>query len=85
MSSAPVPHRANAPFLIAGYKRWETQKRLAVFYLVSQCISGFSGALGYGLSLIPKNGVLKTWRWIFLVSCTLAIKHCYSSLRRKLN
>ncbi|KAJ9105374.1 hypothetical protein QFC21_001743 [Naganishia friedmannii] len=55
-------------FLISTwYTRWETQKRLATFYLLSMAISGFSNIICYGFALVPKAGILHTWRWIFFL------------------
>ncbi|KAI5450461.1 hypothetical protein NCC49_003083 [Naganishia albida] len=61
-------------FLISTwYTRWETQKRLAFFYLLSMAISGFSNIICYGFSLIKPSGPLNTWRWIFFLFGVITI------------
>ncbi|KDE08198.1 hypothetical protein MVLG_01677 [Microbotryum lychnidis-dioicae p1A1 Lamole] len=55
-------------FLIScWYTRYETQKRMAVFYLTSMVISGFSNILGYGISKLGGQHGIAAWRWIFIV------------------
>ncbi|KAL8276094.1 hypothetical protein RQP46_011509 [Phenoliferia psychrophenolica] len=49
------------------YKRYETQRRLAAFYGLSQLISGFSNIMGYGISLLKGRNGLAGWRWVFIV------------------
>ncbi|GAA6017222.1 hypothetical protein JCM10207_002575 [Rhodosporidiobolus poonsookiae] len=55
-------------FLISTwYTRFETQKRMAFFYLTSMVISGFSNIIGYGMSLMNGTHGLEGWRWIFIL------------------
>ncbi|KAI5476832.1 hypothetical protein MNV49_007128 [Pseudohyphozyma bogoriensis] len=55
-------------FLISTwYTRFETQKRMAFFYLTSMVISGFSNIIGYGFSKLDGTHGLEGWRWIFLI------------------
>ncbi|KAF9005279.1 MFS general substrate transporter [Hymenopellis radicata] len=55
-------------FLISTwYTRFETQKRMAVFYLTAMVVSGFSNIIGYGMSLLDGAHGLAGWRWIFII------------------
>lgn len=36
---------------------------MAVFYLTSMVISGFSNIIGYGMSLLNGQGGLLAWQW----------------------
>jgi len=55
-------------FLISTwYTRYETQSRMAIFYLTSMVISGFSNIIGYGMSTLAGTNGLAGWRWIFLL------------------
>ncbi|KAI5851530.1 major facilitator superfamily domain-containing protein [Morchella snyderi] len=49
------------------YVRYEVQKRLAAFYLISSMIGGFSSILAYGLMQMDGLGGLGGWRWIFII------------------
>ncbi|CAI6337172.1 unnamed protein product [Periconia digitata] len=59
------------------YKRFEVQKRLGGFYLVSVGIGGIANILAYGLMQMEGVGNLRGWRWIFIIegilTCLLAI------------
>ena len=48
------------------YVRYEVQKRLAAFYLVSVFVGGFSNILAYGLMQMEGVGGLRGWQWIFV-------------------
>ncbi|KAF9049870.1 major facilitator superfamily domain-containing protein [Panaeolus papilionaceus] len=55
------------------YKRHEVQKRLAVFYLVSIVLGGFSSILAYGLAQLNGKGGLGGWAWIFVIEGIVTI------------
>lgn len=46
--------------------RYEVQKRLAAFYLVSVFVGGFSNILAYGLMQMEGVGGQRGWQWIFV-------------------
>lgn len=61
-------------FLIScWYTRYQTQKRMAVFYLTSMVISGFSNIIGYGMSLLEGTHGIRGWRWIFILFGVITI------------
>jgi len=61
-------------FLIScWYTRYETQSRMAIFYLSSMVISGFSNIIGYGISLLDGSHGLEGWRWIFIIFGAITI------------
>ncbi|EAU83959.1 hypothetical protein CC1G_09841 [Coprinopsis cinerea okayama7 len=49
------------------YKRHEVQKRLAVFYLSSIVLGGFSSILAYGITFMKGLGGINGWAWIFIM------------------
>ncbi|CUS09223.1 unnamed protein product [Tuber aestivum] len=55
------------------YVRYEVQKRLAGFYLLSVFIGGFTSLLSYGL--MHMNGIqgLAGWRWILIIEGVLTV------------
>ncbi|KAL7276237.1 hypothetical protein RUND412_000773 [Rhizina undulata] len=59
------------------YIRYEVQKRLAGFYLISVLVGGFSSILAYGLMHMDGLGGLRGWRWIFIIegilTCMIAL------------
>ncbi|KAJ6587062.1 high-affinity nicotinic acid transporter [Mycena vulgaris] len=55
------------------YTRHEVQKRLAVFYLSSIVIGGFSGIIGYGITFLKGKGGLNSWNWIFICQGILTV------------
>ncbi|KAJ7924958.1 high-affinity nicotinic acid transporter [Mycena leptocephala] len=55
------------------YKRHEVQKRLALFYLSSIVIGGFSGIIGYAITFLKGKGGLNSWNWIFIIEGILTI------------
>ncbi|KAF7361774.1 putative transporter C11D3.18C [Mycena venus] len=55
------------------YKRHEVQKRLAVFYLASIVIAGFSGIFSYGITFLHGKGGLGAWNWIFIIEGILTL------------
>ncbi|KAF4598702.1 hypothetical protein EYR38_007110 [Pleurotus pulmonarius] len=55
------------------YTRYELQKRIAGFAVISLLASGFSPILAYSLSLLDGRGGLAGWSWIFLVEGLITI------------
>ncbi|KAF5354929.1 hypothetical protein D9756_005403 [Leucocoprinus leucothites] len=55
------------------YKRHEVQKRLAVFYLTSIVLGGFSSIFAYALTLLKGKGRLAGWEWIFIIEGLITI------------
>ncbi|CAA7267718.1 unnamed protein product [Cyclocybe aegerita] len=49
------------------YKRYEVQKRLAIFYLSSILVGSFSSLLAYGITFLKGKADLNGWQWIFLL------------------
>ncbi|KAJ7169057.1 major facilitator superfamily domain-containing protein [Mycena crocata] len=49
------------------YTRYEVQKRLAFFYLMSLTISGFSPILAYVFALLDGKRNIAGWSWIFII------------------
>ncbi|KAM0790156.1 hypothetical protein ACM66B_005475 [Microbotryomycetes sp. NB124-2] len=61
-------------FLIScWYTRFETQKRLALFYLFSMVIAGFSNIIGYAFSLLGGRHGIEAWRWVFIIFGAITI------------
>ena len=55
-------------FLVsAWYRKYEVQKRLAVYFLGSLFIQGFSNIFAYGLVQIGNYTTYKGWRWIYII------------------
>ncbi|CCX04326.1 major facilitator superfamily domain-containing protein [Pyronema domesticum] len=55
------------------YVRYEVQKRMAGFYLVSVLVGGFSAILAYGLMQMKGIGGLSGWRWIFIIEGIITV------------
>lgn len=59
------------------YVRYEIQKRMAAFYLISVVVGGFSNILAFGLMQLGGKAGLNGWSWIFiiegLITCLLGI------------
>lgn len=55
------------------YVRYEVQKRLAAFYLVSSMASGFAPLLASGLMQMDGLANFSGWRWIFIMEGILTI------------
>ena len=57
--------------------RFEVQKRMAGFYLMSVLVGGFSAILAYGLMQMSGTAGMLGWRWIFIIegiiTCLLAL------------
>ncbi|KAK3674356.1 hypothetical protein LTR78_005825 [Recurvomyces mirabilis] len=57
-----------ATFLLTlWYRRYEVQKRLAVFYTAASLSGAFSGLLAYGIGFMKGIAGLDGWNWIFLL------------------
>ncbi|KJR87772.1 Major Facilitator Superfamily protein [Sporothrix schenckii 1099-18] len=61
----------------AWYRRFEVQKRIAVFFSLASFLSSFANILAYGLTQIADEPEKHGWRWIFIIegciTCGLAI------------
>ncbi|TGZ81514.1 MFS general substrate transporter [Ascodesmis nigricans] len=55
------------------YVRFEVQKRMAAFYLVSVFVGGFSAILAYGLMQMEGRHGIRGWRWIFIVEGAITL------------
>ncbi|KAJ6589874.1 major facilitator superfamily domain-containing protein [Mycena vulgaris] len=55
------------------YTRYEVQKRLAFFYLMSLTISGFSPILAYAFSLLNGKRNIAGWSWIFIIEGSVTL------------
>ncbi|CAI7619707.1 unnamed protein product [Penicillium crustosum] len=49
------------------YERYETQRRLSIWYMSGSVISGFNGIISYGLSTLEGLGGRRGWNWIFII------------------
>ncbi|KAF8229045.1 MFS general substrate transporter [Tricholoma matsutake] len=55
------------------YMRYEVQKRLAGFYVISILTGGFSAIFAYVLSLLGGKQGIAGWAWIFIVEGAMTI------------
>ncbi|KIX07327.1 uncharacterized protein Z518_01980 [Rhinocladiella mackenziei CBS 650.93] len=55
------------------YVRYEVQKRLAFFYLLSVLVGGFANILAYGLMQMEGVGGQRGWQWIFIIEGLLTV------------
>ncbi|KAA8895790.1 major facilitator superfamily domain-containing protein [Sphaerosporella brunnea] len=55
------------------YVRFEVQKRMAIFFLISVFVGGFSSILAYGLMQMDGVGGLAGWRWIFIIEGIITV------------
>lgn len=55
------------------YMRYEVQKRLAGFYLLTSLIGGFSSLLAYGLMQMDGIQGLAGWRWILIIEGVITV------------
>ncbi|KAF9031255.1 MFS general substrate transporter [Hymenopellis radicata] len=55
------------------YRRHETQKRMAFFYMFSLTVSGFSPILAYVFSLLDGKRGIAGWSWIFIIEGSLTL------------
>ncbi|KAI6083668.1 MFS general substrate transporter [Hypoxylon rubiginosum] len=66
-------------FLVSSwYKRYEVQKRLAVFFMTGSALSAFANIFALGLIQISKtHTTYKGWRWIYIIegviTCAAAV------------
>ena len=61
-------------FLVsAWYRKYEVQKRLAVYFLGSLFIQGFSNIFAYGLVQIGNHTTYNGWRWIYIIEGAITI------------
>ncbi|KAG9185414.1 MFS general substrate transporter [Alternaria panax] len=57
-----------ATFLLTlWYRRFELQRRMAVFYVAASLAGAFSGLLAYGIEQLDGRSGLAGWQWIFLI------------------
>ncbi|KAF2119655.1 major facilitator superfamily domain-containing protein [Lophiotrema nucula] len=57
-----------ATFLLTlWYRRYEVQRRMAVFYVAASLSGAFSGLLAYGIQSLDGRSGLSGWQWIFLI------------------
>ncbi|KAK5452845.1 hypothetical protein LTS15_006993 [Exophiala xenobiotica] len=55
------------------YKRYEVQKRIAVFFMAASFLSSLSNILAYGLIQIADNPSTNGWKWIFIVQGAITV------------
>ncbi|KAF8458676.1 major facilitator superfamily domain-containing protein [Terfezia claveryi] len=55
------------------YVRYEVQKRLAIFYLISSLASGFAPLLASGLMQMGGLANFLGWRWIFIMEGIMTV------------
>jgi MFS family permease len=58
---------ASTFLLTLWYRRYEVQRRMAVFYVAASLSGAFSGLLAYGIQTLDKRSGLSGWQWIFLI------------------
>ncbi|KAF2871393.1 major facilitator superfamily domain-containing protein [Massariosphaeria phaeospora] len=57
-----------ATFLLTlWYRRYEVQRRMAVFYVAASLSGAFSGLLAYAIMQLDGDAGLSGWQWIFLI------------------
>jgi MFS family permease len=57
-----------ATFLLTlWYRRFEVQRRMAVFYIAASLSGAFSGLLAYAIMKLDGRSGLTGWQWIFLI------------------
>jgi sugar phosphate permease len=49
------------------YRRFELQRRMAVFYVAASLAGAFSGLLAYGIQKLDGRAGLGGWQWIFII------------------
>ncbi|KAH7383871.1 major facilitator superfamily domain-containing protein [Pyrenochaeta sp. MPI-SDFR-AT-0127] len=63
-----------ATFLLTiWYRRFELQRRMAVFYIAASLAGAFSGLLAYGIQQLDGRSGLAGWQWIFLIEGLIPI------------
>ncbi|PGH15060.1 hypothetical protein AJ80_05685 [Polytolypa hystricis UAMH7299] len=61
------------------YKRYEVQRRMAIFYAAASLSGAFSGLLAYGIAKMDGVGGLAGWRWIFILEGLLPVVTAFVS------
>jgi MFS family permease len=57
-----------ATFLLTlWYRRFELQRRMAVFYVAASLAGAFSGLLAFGIEKLDGRSGIAGWQWIFLI------------------
>ncbi|KAF2634215.1 MFS general substrate transporter [Massarina eburnea CBS 473.64] len=57
-----------ATFLLTlWYRRYEVQRRMAVFYVAASLSGAFSGLLAYAIQMLDGRSGMGGWQWIFLI------------------
>ncbi|KAF1966574.1 MFS general substrate transporter [Bimuria novae-zelandiae CBS 107.79] len=57
-----------ATFLLTlWYRRYEVQRRMAVFYVAASLSGAFSGLLAFAIQKLDGRSGLEGWQWIFLI------------------
>ncbi|KAF2705280.1 MFS general substrate transporter [Pleomassaria siparia CBS 279.74] len=63
-----------ATFLLTlWYRRYEVQRRMAVFYVAATLSGAFSGLLAYGIQNLDGKSGMQGWQWIFLIEGLIPI------------
>jgi MFS family permease len=66
--SIAKPNTLSATYLLTiWYRRYEVQKRMAVFYTAASLSGAFSGLLAYGIEQMDGISGLGGWQWIFIL------------------
>ncbi|KAL2834381.1 major facilitator superfamily domain-containing protein [Aspergillus cavernicola] len=55
------------------YKRYEQQKRVAIFYCAASVSGSFSGLLAYGIGFMDGIRGYHGWRWVFILEGLLTV------------
>ncbi|ORX93929.1 major facilitator superfamily domain-containing protein [Clohesyomyces aquaticus] len=58
---------ASTFLLTLWYRRYEVQRRLAVFYIAASLSGAFSGLLAFAIQKLNSRAGLSGWQWIFLL------------------
>jgi len=57
-----------ATFLLTlWYRRYEVQRRMAIFYVAATLSGAFSGLLAFAIQKLDGRSGLEGWQWIFLI------------------
>lgn len=63
-----------ATFLLTlWYRRFELQRRMAVFYVAASLAGAFSGLLAYAIEKLDGRAGVAGWQWIFLIEGLIPI------------
>ncbi|KAL3480496.1 major facilitator superfamily domain-containing protein [Aspergillus californicus] len=55
------------------YKRYEQQRRVAIFYCAASVSGSFSGILAYGIGFMDGVRGYSGWRWVFILEGLLTV------------